>query len=215
MPRYRTVVLDVDSTLVSIEGIDWLAVRRGAQVARDVEQLTTAAMDGQIGLHEVYARRLALVAPSATDLAALGDAYVAALLPGAADAVAAMQTAGVRVVLLSGGLRPSVEVLATALGVPHADVHAADLDLHPDGTYAGVDVTQPLATPMGKAQVLRVLGLPRPLLMVGDGATDAEARAEADAFCAFTGVVARDRVVRRADQVAADFATVLALVLPA
>ena len=31
--RYRSVILDVDSTLCAIEGIDWLAAQRGPEVA--------------------------------------------------------------------------------------------------------------------------------------------------------------------------------------
>jgi phosphoserine phosphatase len=210
--RYRTVVFDVDSTLCALEGIDWLALRRGGEVTREVERLTTDAMEGRLGLDQVYERRLRLVAPTREDLAALGREYVRTLVPGAAETIAACQAGGVHVALVSGGLRPSIEILASALGVPHADVHAADVEVANDGTYAGVDATQPLATPLGKAQVLRVLALPRPLLVVGDGATDAEARVEADAFCAFTGVVARERVVRRADYVAGDFADVRSLI---
>jgi len=208
------VALDVDSTLSALEGIDWLAQRRGEAVAAHVERLTRDAMDGRAMLDAVYAERLAMVAPSRDDMAALGEAYVAALVPGAREAITSWQAAGVRVVLVSGGLRPGIEPLASAVGVSHADLHAADLDFAPDGRYAGVDPRQPLATPRGKALVLRVLALPRPLLVVGDGSTDAEARTEADAFCAFTGVVRRDAVVARADFVADDFSAVTRLVLP-
>lgn len=213
MPRFRSVALDVDSTVSALEGIDWLAARRGRAVGLEVERLTTAAMDGRVPLDAVYAARLALVAPTREDLAALGEAYVAAVVPGAHDAVHAWRSAGVRVVLISGGLREAIEPLATALGVPHADVHAVDVELDAEGRYVGVDASQPLATPQGKPQVLRVLDLPRPLLMVGDGTTDAEARAAADAFCAFTGVVHRAAVVARADLVAGDFDAITAFVL--
>lgn len=208
-------MLDVDSTLSALEGIDWLAERRGADVSAHVARLTREAMDGRAMLDTVYAERLAMVAPTRDDMAALGEAYVAALVPGAREAIATWQAAGVRVVLVSGGLRPGIVPLARAVGVPEADLHAADLDFTPDGRFAAVDATQPLATPLGKAQVLRVLALPRPILVVGDGSTDAEARREADAFCAFTGVVHRAAVIARADHVADSFAAVTRLVLPA
>jgi len=53
-PRFRSVVLDVDSTLCAIEGIDWLARRRGPAVAAQVAALTDRAMDGAIALDQVY-----------------------------------------------------------------------------------------------------------------------------------------------------------------
>jgi phosphoserine phosphatase len=61
--------------------------------------------------------------------------------------------------------------------------------------------------------VLRALKLPRPSLLVGDGATDLEARPEVDCFAAFTGVVSRPAVAAAADVVlsAPTLAPVLAL----
>ena len=44
--KYRALVLDVDSTVSGIEGIDWLAARRGPDVAQRVLELTRRAMDG-------------------------------------------------------------------------------------------------------------------------------------------------------------------------
>lgn len=213
--RFASVMLDVDSTLSTLEGIDWLAARRGPALAEEVEALTRQAMAGQALLDTVYEARLAKVAPSRDDMSALGAAYVAHLVPGAREAIAAWQDAGVRVVLVSGGLRAGIEPLAAHVGIAREDLHAADVRFSADGGYAGVDPRQPLATPLGKAQVLRTLGLPRPTLVVGDGATDLEARAAADAFCAFTGVVARPTVVARADFVAAEFSSVTTLVLGA
>ena len=43
-PRFGTVVLDVDSTISGIEGIDWLASRRGEIISRRVSSLTEEAM---------------------------------------------------------------------------------------------------------------------------------------------------------------------------
>lgn len=212
-PRFAAVALDVDSTLSAIEGIDWLAESRGADVAERVALLTNRAMAGTVPISAVYEERLALVAPSRDALAQLGVAYINALVPGAHETIGALQAAGVRVVLVSGGLRGAIEPLAAHVGVRDADVHAVDVDFHADGTYAGVDPTQPLATADGKALVLETLGLPRPLLMVGDGATDVAARRVADAFCAFTGVAARPAVIAAADSVAADFSTIRQLVL--
>ena len=47
-PRYRSVILDVDSTLCGVEGIDWLARQRGADVAEQTALLTQRAMAGEI-----------------------------------------------------------------------------------------------------------------------------------------------------------------------
>jgi len=43
--------------------------------------------------------------------------------------------------------------------------------------------------------------LPRPALMVGDGAKDLEVQGVVDCFAAFAGVVARPAVIEAADEV--------------
>ncbi|HEX8393060.1 MAG TPA: hypothetical protein VF665_12020, partial [Longimicrobium sp.] len=59
----------------------------------------------------------------------------------------------------------------------------------------------PLAASGGKARVLAGWNLPRPALLVGDGATDREARPAVDAFAAYMGVEFRPAVADGADHV--------------
>ena len=84
---FASVILDVDSTLCGIEGIDWLAARRGATVGAEVTGLTDRAMRGEIALDAVYGERLGLVQPTRVDIAALAHAYIASIAPGASDAI--------------------------------------------------------------------------------------------------------------------------------
>ncbi len=210
MARFGTVVFDCDSTLSAIEGIDELAGGRP-----EIAALTGAAMRGEIALQEVYGRRLALVRPDRGRVRALGEEYVRALVPGARETVRALVEAGVCVRVVSGGVLPAVLALAQALGLGDEAVAAVALRFASDGSYAGYDIDSPLARSDGKAEVIRrwLPGLPRPVLMVGDGITDLEARPPADAFAAFTGVVVRAPVVAAADFVARDMAAVRRLVL--
>src|SRR5689334_13367586 len=119
---FRTLLLDVDSTLAALEGIDWLATRRGPDVARQVAEATDRAMRGEIALDAVYGERLGLVQPGRDDLAALAQAYHDALVPGAREAIARLQGAGVRVVLVSGGIRQALLPLGRTLGIAPQDV---------------------------------------------------------------------------------------------
>ncbi len=100
---FASVVLDVDSTLCGIEGIDWLAEKAGEVIARDVAAQTERAMHGELRLEDVYASRLELVRPGRNDIDELGSAYVGTLAPGAAEVVGSWHDRGVKVVLVSGG----------------------------------------------------------------------------------------------------------------
>src|SRR5436190_19186134 len=100
--RYATVILDVDSTVAGIEGIDWLAALRTPDIASEIAELTFQTMGGALPVETVYAERLRLVAPRAEEIEALGRAYVQALAPECRDSVVTLRAAGVRVVLISG-----------------------------------------------------------------------------------------------------------------
>ncbi|HVE79161.1 MAG TPA: HAD-IB family phosphatase [Gemmatimonadaceae bacterium] len=218
MPRFAALLIDVDSTLTGIEGIDWLALRRGDAVAREVAGLTDRAMRGEIPLDRVYGERLALVRPRRDDVEALVGAYRGAAAPGAGDALARLARSGVRVAVLSGGVRQAVAPFAGSLGVDDAAVHAVPLRFDAAGDYVDFDHTSPLATQEGKALVAGQLlagpgAFPRPALAVGDGATDLAMRGAVDAFAAFTGFVRREPVVRAADHSVASFTQLVELVL--
>jgi phosphoserine phosphatase len=199
MPRFRTVIFDCDSTLSAIEGIEELAREHRDEVTR----LTTLAMNGGLPLEQVYGRRLDLIRPSRADIVAVGEQYIRSLVPGAAETIHRLRQAGVVVQVLSGGLAPAVRVIAAHLGIPAERVAAVELAFTPEGEYAGFDTDSLLAAAGGKRRWIETVGqaLPRPRLLVGDGATDLEARPALDAFAAYTGVVSREEVARQADVV--------------
>ncbi len=195
--RYGTVVFDCDSTLSAIEGITELAAEHRAEVAA----LTDASMRGVVPIEEVYGRRLELVRPTRDRVEALGRLYVETLVPDAREVVATLLEAGIDVRVVSAGLRPAVLALTRELGIPDDAVAAVDIQFDEDGNYAGWDAGSPLAYAGGKRVLLErwAPNLRRPILMVGDGITDLEARPAVDAFVAFAGVVERAPVVQAAD----------------
>lgn len=206
IPKFKTVIFDVDSTLAAIEGIDWLAALRGPDIAEESEALTARAMAGEMPIEAVYTRRLERIRPTAAELLMLADAYQHAAEPGARELIAELQQAQVHVHLLSGGLRPSIIPLALQLGVPVDRVHAVSLTQADDGTFSLLDGDQPLATQQGKPLTVQRLQLRGPVAMVGDGSTDAAVRGVVDNFFAYTGVARREKVVAVADAEAASFA---------
>ena len=212
-PRFAAVALDVDSTVSRIEGIDWLAERRGEIVARRVVDLTKQAMQGIIPLEQVYRARLDAIRPRRDDIDALARAYVEELAPGCAESISKLRHAGVQVILVSSGIRNALLRLALHLDFDIGDLHAVDIRLDTGGAYTGFDTSSPLTTSIGKHTLLASLSLPRPVLMVGDGATDLATRGAVESFAAFTGFVSRDAVVDQADAIIPSFAELISFVL--
>lgn len=209
MSGFATVVFDCDSTLVAVEGIDELS----GPFRDQIQALTDAAMDGTVPLEEVYGRRLEIIRPTRDALGAVGREYVRTLVPHAREAVAALRWLGKTVRIVSGGLLPAVLAVAEELGMQADDVAAVGIAFDDGGAYAGFDRASPLARSGGKAQVIGGWNLPRPALLVGDGATDLEARPAVDAFAAYMGVIHRPAVAAGADFVLREpsLAAVLAL----
>jgi phosphoserine phosphatase len=212
-PRFASVVLDVDSTLSGVEGIDWLAALRGPEMAARISELTDRAMRGEIPLESVYGERLKMIAPTRREVDALGRRYVELVAPGAVAAVEALRAAGVAIAVVSGGLREAIVPLARSIGADGKALSAVSIRFDKHGRYAGFDERSPLATQGGKEQVVRSLALTAPALGVGDGATDLAMRPAVDAFAAYVGFVRREPVARAADFVIDSFAQLEALVL--
>lgn len=205
-PPYGTIVFDCDSTLSDMEGVEELARdgvrkpdRRGLpDLAQRIAALTDAAMAGEVPLEEVFGQRLEWIRPTRDELERVGRLYVERALPHARELVQALVAGGKRVVIVSGGLLPAVDLLARHLGVH--EVHAVDVRFGADGSYAGFDEASPLARAGGKIEVLEALRArgDAGLAFVGDGATDLEAAHLADRFIAFGGVERRENVFRAA-----------------
>jgi phosphoserine phosphatase len=203
---YRLVFFDVDSTLVTIEGIDLLA-DGNPEIAR----LTDSAMNGEIPLDQVYAKRLAMIQPTRKKVDELAATYVRSLVDGAQETVAALQENSVVIHLVTAGIEQAILPLADALHVPQRNVHAVALTFDADGSYENFDRRSFLARPGGKELVVRDVRARThgKAAFVGDGVSDLEAKPAVDLFIGFGGVVVRPRVKENADLYVTRFEDVL------
>ena len=213
MRRFNSVVLDVDSTLAGIEGVDWLAALRGPAAEALSAELTDKAMRGLIPLEEIYGQRLDSVRPTRAEIEALSRVYVQRMAPMARETVSYLREHGVEVTIASGGFEQAILPLAAELGIQVEQVHAVRLFFDERGEYTGFDETSPLARTYGKRDTIAGLGLTAPVLAVGDGITDSEIAEVADAFAVYTGFVRRESVIARADHVLESFDQLRELVI--
>jgi len=189
--KYRFVFFDVDSTLVTIEGIDVLAAGNP-----EIVRLTDMAMNGEIALDEVYGRRLDIIRPTRADIDALGERYVASIVDGAEETIATLRDAGADVHLVSGGIAQAIAPLAAKLGLAPRALHAVSLQFDDAGNYQDFDRRSFLARSGGKELVVRSI-LTRSkgkAAFIGDGITDLETKPVVSLFIGFGGVCVRERV---------------------
>ena len=197
----KLLLLDCDSTLSSIEGIDELGRLRGPATFKAVEDMTNAAMNGGTPMEAIFAKRLDIIQPTAAELAAIGAQYIATVEPTALASLAKLRAAGWKIAIVSGGFTQAIRPLADFLGIDR--VEAVTLKFNADGSYAGFDETCPTCKTKGKNVVARRLRAEHQathVVMVGDGASDLEVKGDADLVIGFGRYVQRPKVVAGADK---------------
>ena len=207
----QAVCFDVDSTVSPDEGIDVLAAHAG--VGEQVAALTRSAMGGSVLFQDALRARLDLIRPSRQLVDSCLIAHPPMLTPGIAELIRGLERRGTHVYLISGGFVQMIAPLAAQLSLPNERVIANTLVFNPDGSHAGFDQTAFTSRSGGKGVAITDLKQRfgyRPLIMVGDGATDLEARPPADGFIGYGGIVVREKVKQGADWFVTDFAELMA-----
>lgn len=197
------ICFDVDSTFCQDESIDELAEFLGCGDV--VRELTAKAMGGNVLFQDALKARLDAMSPSSADVDRFLVEHPHLLSDGIQELLDVLRQRGVKVFLVSGGFRQIIEPLAEQLGIPKAHVFANNLLFdQPDGRYAGFDPEEFTSRSGGKKEAVihikKRFGL-ETIAMVGDGATDAEAKGDEGAklFIGYGGTVFREGVAERAD----------------
>jgi len=196
----KLLLLDCDSTLSAIEGIDELARLRGESTFAAVESMTRAAMEGGAAMEEIFARRLELIQPRLDEVEAVGALYIAQIEPTAIAALHEIREAGWTPIIVSGGFTQAIRPLATHLEITR--VEAVTLEFDTRGVFTGFGADSPTARSRGKNEVAQRLKRefnPQKTVMVGDGASDLEVQGDVDFVVGFGGYAVREKVKLGAD----------------
>ena len=172
------VVMDMDSTLITIECIDEIADMQG--IKAQVSAITEAAMRGELDFQQSLTRRVALL--EGLDASALQRVYDERLRlsPGAETMLAKLHAAGARSLLVSGGFTFFTERLQQRLHLSQTIANTLEIV---DGKLTG-KVLGPIIDARAKLDHLQSLrselGLkPDQVIALGDGANDLQMLAEA------------------------------------
>jgi phosphoserine phosphatase len=142
--------------------------------------------------------RLAIIEPSMENIRSCEAEHPLQLSPGLAELFDTLRERGTHVYLVSGGFRQMINPIADMLNISRDNIYANNILFKEDGSYNGFDKEEPTAWAGGKARVVGKLREEKgyeTVFMVGDGATDMEARPPANHFIGFGGIAER-KVVR-------------------
>jgi phosphoserine phosphatase len=107
-----------------------------------------------------------------------------------------------------------INPIALQLGISVSNIYANNLFFTEDGEYNGFDTNEPTSKDGGKAKVIQELIDKydyKCVIMIGDGATDMQARPPAKAFIGYGGIIEREKVKNGADWFIKDFNEILSI----
>ena len=168
---FKLVAMDMDSTLITIECIDEIADMQGLKP--QVSEITEAAMRGEIEFNESLTRRVALL--KGLDAGALQRVYDERLQLslGAEKMLQAIQAAGLKTLLVSGGFTFFTDRMKSRLHLDYT--HSNELEIV-DGKLTGKVVGSIVNAEEKRLTVERVcaeLGVSASqAIVMGDGAND-------------------------------------------
>lgn len=202
-------VIDFDSTVTQVEGLDELANIALAgnpnreKVVQQIRDLTDAAMNGELSFAEGLRQRISLLQANRSHVEALVDFLRTKVSDSFARNRAFLRDYSDSILIVSSGFKEFIVPIVTELGLKEENVHANTFRFDADGNIIGVDDENVLSQDKGKVKLLESLALPGDVCVIGDGYTDYELRAAgvASRFYAFTENVERPKVTSVADHV--------------
>lgn len=184
LSRIGLVVMDMDSTLITIECIDEIADMMG--IKPQIAEITERAMRGELDFKQSLTERVGLLKGLPEE--ALQRVYDERLklTEGAERMLATLHAAGVKSLLISGGFTFFTERLKPRLGLTHT--HANQLEII-DGKLTGRvlgDIVDAQTKADWLVQLRTQYGLEKDqVIALGDGANDLKMLAEAGYGVAF------------------------------
>jgi phosphoserine phosphatase len=202
---FRLLVMDMDSTLITIETIDELAdlVGRKAEVAA----ITAQAMRGEIADYDESLRRR-VAALKGLPESALERLYTERLMlsPGAERMIAGVKRAGLKILLVSGGFTQVTDKLKARLGLDYVRANTLGVE---NGKFTGALVGRIVNADVKREALIEArdkLGATHDqIVAIGDGANDLKFMSEAGVSIAYHAKpVVREKAIYCFDHVGLD-----------
>ncbi|MFC3810657.1 phosphoglycerate dehydrogenase [Lacihabitans lacunae] len=203
----KIFVIDFDSTVTQVEGLDELAAialkgqADGAEVVKKIKALTDAGMSGEISFSEALKSRIELLKANKSHIEILIDFLKTKISDSFLRNKSFLKEYNADIYIVSSGFKEFILPITQSLGLKDENVYANTFTFDKEGNITGVDQSNVLAQTGGKIKLMESLKFEGHVSVIGDGYTDFEIKKAgfADRFYAFTENVERPKVVAEAD----------------
>lgn len=192
----KIIFFDLDSTLATIEGLDYLAESKGK--GKEVSYLTNLAMNGEVKMEDIFGKKIDILSPSLTELKKLGEIYKKSLVENAKEVIFQLRDMGWGIGIVTGSFLPAVTPVAEYLSIPQQLVFTNEINFNENGEYQDFNRQHALARSGGKAEIVKQFHDVQ-MIFVGDSATDLDTKPFVHLFIGFGGVIERKKVKQEAE----------------
>lgn len=203
----NTFIFDFDSTLFPEETLDavlqvacsGLPQKQQADIAKKLEEICSAGMNGEIDLFTSITSRLQVANIQKEHIETYLESRASAFTKTMQQVIKLLQKRNHAIFVISGGFLEWVQPLASSLGVSKKNIYANSFRWN-GNTVAGVVKSNPLAHSGGKPEVIHALRgagkITGQVCMIGDGSSDLEVyeQGEADIFIGYGVHAVRKKV---------------------
>lgn len=199
--KNNCAIFDFDSTLVSIETLDFLIAKTAANQKDEIEKITNAAMGGKMTFADSLRTRFAHIKLTKSDIDNLKAEICNYITSGFVAGLNRLKN-DFDFYIISGGFLEIIYPAADALGIERTNCFANNF-VYENDRVIGFDAENILAQNGGKPKIVaQILGQKsyQKVFMIGDGYTDLEvAKANSSViFCGFGEHAARESVIKEA-----------------
>ena len=211
------LIIDFDSTFVTIETLDELAqisIGDDQDSVELIKHITHKAMAGELDFCDALSRRIEVLSPVKKDIEKLIiDIESNRISPSFAMNKEFINTYRENIYIVSGGFREVINPIVSLFGISEQHVFANSF-VYDNENVVGYNKNEVMSTKPGKIHAVRNLCLPGRVVAIGDGYTDFQIKesGEASDFIAYTESVFREGVVSKADYIASSFDDVISYI---
>lgn len=203
----KVFIIDFDSTITKVEGLDQLAAIALAQspdgdkIVQQIKELTDAGMNGELSLSESLSQRMLLLNANKKHVSALVEFLLANISESFERNKKFLSEYSDQILVVSSGFKDFIIPIIEHLGLKPENVYANTFIYADNGDIIAVDNTNVLSQTGGKINLVKSLNLDGHISVIGDGFTDYEIKQNglADRFYAFIENVERQKVIDVAD----------------
>tara|TARA_Y100001970_G_scaffold43669_1_gene54440 strand:+ start:771 stop:1448 length:678 start_codon:yes stop_codon:yes gene_type:complete len=213
MKSQFSLIIDFDSTIIGVETLECLAEivlsdkQNKKQIINKISNYTDLAMSGQIPFEKSLEYRFELMNVNKSHIKNLINKLSKEFDNSFFDNLNFFKKNSSNIYIVSGGFQNIIESVMFSSTNFQWNVFANELIFNKEDRLVGVNLDNPLASSLGKVNLIKSLNLKTDIIVVGDGYTDYEIKKHnlAKYFLAYTKYVKRDNVIPNADKICTNF----------